>query len=82
MSDLAEQYQEALDKASECEMLGSLTVDRKKRESYRSQAQFYYRMAEVLRDKLASLPRAKNWRQAKTIVTAEPDADVRSPKRH
>jgi hypothetical protein len=59
MSDLKEQYQAALDKASEYEMLGSLTVDRKKREAYRRQAQFHYSVAYELRAKLESLPRLR-----------------------
>jgi hypothetical protein len=59
MPDLAEQYRVALDKASEYEMLGSLTVDRKKREAYRTQAQFHYSIADELRAKLASLPDRK-----------------------
>ena len=55
MCDLADQYQTALDKASEYEMLGGLTVDRTKREVYRIKAQFHYSIAEELRSKLESL---------------------------
>jgi hypothetical protein len=55
MSDLTNQYQDALDNASECEMLGSLTVDRKKREIYREKAKFHYSIAEILRAKLHRL---------------------------
>jgi hypothetical protein len=64
MSDLADQYEAALDKASEYEMLGSLTVDRRRREAYRTQAQFHYSIANELRAKLASLPERKERHRA------------------
>jgi hypothetical protein len=59
MSDLEDQYRAAVNKVSEYEMLGSLTVDRKKREAYRTQAKFHDSMAHELRAKLESLPKLK-----------------------
>jgi hypothetical protein len=64
MSDLARQLQNALSKATEYELLGSLAVDKTKREECRVKAQFYQDIAAELQkqmgtptDKLDSLPR-------------------------
>jgi hypothetical protein len=63
MSDLADQYQAALDKASEYEMLGSLTVSHRKRVAYRCQAKFHHSIAKELRAKLESLLKRKEMAQ-------------------
>jgi hypothetical protein len=59
MSDLTDQYQDALDKATEAELLGGLCTERGKRGYYRQQAAFHYSIAEQLRLKLASLPKCR-----------------------
>jgi len=59
MSDLTDQYQTALDKAAEYEMLGILTVDAKKRKAYRNRAQLHQSIADELRAKLESLPKCQ-----------------------
>jgi hypothetical protein len=68
MSNLATQFQNALAKAAEYELIASLAVDETKREECRVKAQFYHDIATELRrelakaspsDNLASLPRIK-----------------------
>jgi hypothetical protein len=53
MSDLEKQLQDALAKAAEYELLGSLAVDAAKREECRVKAQFYHDAANELRKAIA-----------------------------
>jgi hypothetical protein len=53
MPDLATQFQNALAKAAEYELLGSRAVDAIKREEYRVKAEFYHDMANELRREMA-----------------------------
>jgi hypothetical protein len=54
MTDLHEELEAVLAKAAECELLGSLAVERDKREEYRTRARFQRSIAEELRARLAS----------------------------
>jgi hypothetical protein len=57
MTDLTMQFQNALAKAAEYDLLGCLTVDNTKREECRVKAQFYHDIASELRREMANLPK-------------------------
>jgi hypothetical protein len=59
MPDLQDQLETALEIEAEYELLGSLCVEPRKREDYRTRAKFQRSIVNELRAKLESLPRFK-----------------------